>query len=1172
MTSLNSSFGSVAAQEYSVNPPRESMFEGVHELIRPHIDSFNAIFESSEDSESLLSVAVKNLDTKELVDSRGNKLTYRLEDVTVSRPTSSDRDGPRSAAPVFPVECRERGISYRGQINATIVYQINGSGVEFKERRSLGHLPIMVRSSRCNLSAAPAGVGPESLVAAHEDPDELGGYFIVNGIERLVRLLIATRRNHVMALVRSSFMKRGPLYTHFGCQIRCVRNDQSSQTLYLQYLTDGSCMLRFAWKKNEYLVPLMLVMRALLPVADQDVMEAIVQGDWENTFITGRVEAMLRDFKRYALFTQEQCLVYLGSRFHVVLGLPRDTPFDQVGRELLRKMICVHLDAPQDKFNCLVLMVRKLYALVSDSCCPDNPDSPMHQEILLSGQLFLNYFKEKLEDYLTAIQGVLLTDMRRNSTIVTFADRDNGYFRKLLSRVPSDIGRKLEYFVSTGNLVSNSGLDLQQVSGYSVVAERLNYLRFLAHFRSVHRGAFFAELKTTTVRKLLPESWGFFCPVHTPDGAPCGLLNHLTHVCKVPLDRPSAQSSFALESTLFSLGVLPLDKSATARTPNLLTVQIDGRWVGLIEPTRQLQTVADQLRHLRATQSTQLNLPAFFEVVAVPESRGGLYPGLYIFSTPCRMMRPVVYLTDDTDSQSVNDIPGVRTFIGSFEQVYMDIAVKLDEVQAGVHRYCEEVPTNMFSVVANMTPFCDFNQSPRNMYQCQMAKQSMGTPTQSWAYRCDNKLYRLQNGQRPIVRPKLYNRYGLDAYPNGTNAVVCVISYTGYDMEDAMILNKSAFERGFKHGAVYKTDFVDIAERDVRGEGRTHRFAAPVGGPGKSLDLDGLPHVGCWIKPDEPLFSVMDDSTGQVRIERFKSFEPAIVEQVRLIGGNTGDGGSHASSAHCQHVSFKFRFPRNPVIGDKFASRAGQKGVCSQKYPIVDLPFTESGMTPDIIINPHAFPSRMTIGMFVESMAAKAGALHGLAQDASAFQFSENFKAADYFGEQLRAAGYNYYGNEPMYSGISGQELRVDIYIGLVYYQRLRHMVSDKFQVRTTGPIHNLTQQPVKGRKRAGGIRLGEMERDSLLAHGIAFTLQDRLMNCSDYSKAFICTACGSILSPIPSSTIGDYNNSNVHCQSCSKDQSQKKNTIETIAIPFVFRYLASELMAMNINMRLQVE
>ncbi len=191
--------------------------------------------------------------------------------------------------------------------------------------------------------------------------------------------------------------------------------------------------------------------------------------------------------------------------------------------------------------------------------------------------------------------------------------------------------------------------------------------------------------------------------------------------------------------------------------------------------------------------------------------------------------------------------------------------------------------------------------------------------------------------------------------------------------------------------------------------------------------------------------------------------------------------GSDAGDSELQKIHIMFRIPRSPVIGDKFSSRHGQKGVCSQKWPGIDMPFSESGIQPDVIINPHAFPSRMTIGMLVESMAGKAGAMHGLAQDATPFtyleftlyyishpdhcnRFSESDTAIDYFGRQLRAAGYNYYGNEPMYSGITGQEFAADIYFGVVYYQRLRHMVLDKFQVRTTGPVDPLTRQPVKVR------------------------------------------------------------------------------------------------------------
>lgn len=229
------------------------------------------------------------------------------------------------------------------------------------------------------------------------------------------------------------------------------------------------------------------------------------------------------------------------------------------------------------------------------------------------------------------------------------------------------------------------------------------------------------------------------------------------------------------------------------------------------------------------------------------------------------------------------------------------------------------------------------------------------------------------------------------------------------------------------------------------------------------------------------------------------------------------------------------------------------------------MPFTENGMTPDVIINPHAFPSRMTIGMLIESMAGKSAALHGIEINATPFRYDEENTAVDYFGEQLVKAGYNYYGNEVMYSGISGTVMKADIFYGMVYYQRLRHMVSDKFQVRSTGPNNNLTRQPVKGRKLGGGIRLGEMERDSLLAHGAAFMLHDRLLNCSDKHMGYVCVACGSIISPLirPLTSITD---SKVTCTYCDSADG-----IRCLNLPFVYRYLTNELAAMNIRIALQV-
>jgi DNA-directed RNA polymerase I subunit RPA2 len=488
-----------------------------------------------------------------------------------------------------------------------------------------------------------------------------------------------------------------------------------------------------------------------------------------------------------------------------------------------------------------------------------------------------------------------------------------------------------------------------------------------------------------------------------------------------------------------------------------------------------------------------------------------------------------------------------------------------------------------------------------------MGKQTMGTPGTALKYRTDNKSYRLQTGQTPVVRTPKHNEYGLDNFPNGTNAVVAVISYTGYDMDDAMIINKSAHERGFGYGTIYKAKKIDLAaeSKSTRGGrgGVTHMFGFAPDAIVKSawretLDDDGLGRVGVMMKEGDPVacsYSVVKDpltgeyvnKDGITHVHRYKDTEPGYIEEIKMIGNEAG------SNEPCQAISIRFRIPRSPVIGDKFSSRHGQKGVCSQKWPTIDMPFTESGMQPDVIINPHAFPSRMTIGMFVESLAGKSGALHGLAQDCTPFKFKdkEGETAVEYFGHQLKRAGYNYYGNEPMYSGITGEELAADIYIGVVYYQRLRHMVNDKFQVRTTGPVTPLTGQPIKGRAKGGGIRVGEMERDALLAHGTAFLLQDRLMNCSDYTKASICKACGSFLSTQPSVNhqfARRREGGRMRCRRCSRKATTKDpkslcwedkkgekwvggDDVTTVAVPGVLKYLDVELAAMGIRMKFQV-
>ncbi|KAF2115220.1 hypothetical protein BDV96DRAFT_646237 [Lophiotrema nucula] len=1198
-TEWSTDFDTARRQRLFQSPPKDTTaYPMLAAAVDPHIESFNSIFARK----GLLDEGIKDIGTKVFLDGDPyaqpeetgprNRLHVRIREVFFDKAVlPATNKFALQNRNVFPAECRERHATYKGKYRARIDWRVNNGDWQ-EEVRDLGYVPIMLKSNRCHLE----NLTPDQLVKAKEETEELGGYFIVNGIEKLIRMLLVNRRNYPMAIKRGAFTNRGPGYTPYGIVIRCVRRDQTSQTNALHYLSDGNVNLRFSWRKAEYLVPAMMVLKALVETNDREIFEGVVgaagsPGLGEKQFVTDRVELLLRTYRVYGIHSKAKTRAYLGEKFKVILQVPEDMTDEDAGTEFLRRIVLPHLGSydvtesqNNDKFRMLLFMVRKLYALVEGECAVDNPDAVQHQEVLLGGHLYGMILKERLDEWLNSLRLPLMEWGRKNDwPAFTSPQFQRDFLPKIMKRTNENIGQAMEYFLSTGNLVSPTGLDLQQTAGFCVVAEKINFYRFISHFRMVHRGAFFAQLKTTTVRKLLPESWGFLCPVHTPDGSPCGLLNHFAHKCKIATESVDVS---AIPGLVAQLGV---QSRSSASLDASVVVQLDGRVLGFCSP-KQAKIVGDTLRYWKV-EGTH-GVPLELEVGYIPNSNGGQYPGLYMFSQSARMYRPVKYLPLDR-----------LDYVGPFEQPFMSIACTNPEIVSGDSTHVEYDPTNLLSILANMTPFSDHNQSPRNMYQCQMGKQSMGTPGTALRYRTDNKTYRLQTGQTPVVRPPLHNEYGLDNFPNGTNAVVAVISYTGYDMDDAMILNKSSHERGFGHGTIYKTKICDLEEGTRKSRSArlvSKLFGFPPGGLVRAawrekLDDDGLPRIGTALQAGDiiaawhtvsydPASNEYVNRDLQTQFFKYKEDELAFVEEVRIIGSEDG-------TSPCQKISIKLRVPRSPVIGDKFSSRHGQKGVCSQKWPAIDMPFSESGIQPDVIINPHAFPSRMTIGMFVESLAGKAGALHGIPQDSTPFRFDEQNTATDFFGHQLMKAGYNYYGNEPMYSGITGQEFAADIYLGVVYYQRLRHMVNDKYQVRTTGPVNQLTGQPIKGRKKGGGIRVGEMERDALLAHGTAFLLQDRLMNCSDYMKAPICRACGSFLSTQP--TVSEFDrkkkgNTMVRCRRCAKLAEGSESTSEiwmdgqgvrytggddvaVVAVPGVLKYLDVELASMGVRLKFNV-
>lgn len=1170
------------ANEVKAKKLRASDFKELRELVTHHIESFDYM------SDKGLEVMFNRIRPVSIIHPfTKNKLRIFLDNPQLYRPQREGLSKTAMKEALFPFECRQAKISYTGTFLADVCFQYN-EGPVIRERFDFGQFPVMLMSKLCNLR----GADPRKLVSCKEEASEMGGYFILNGIERVFRCVIAPKRNYPTSMVRNSFRDRREGYSDQAVVIRCVREDQSSVTVKLYYLRNGSARLGFWIQGREYLLPVGVVLKALTETNDKEIYESLkcyynekygrAQGAVGTQLIRERAKIILDEVRDLSLFTREQCRQHIGEHFQPVMEGFENESYSVVADAVLRDYIFVHLDSDDDKFNLLIFMVQKLFSLIDQTSVPDNPDSLQNQEILLPGHLITVYLKEKLEDWLHKTKRLLQDEINNQSKDFKFESLAD--VKKIMGKNPlRSIGGAIETMLKTGRLATQSGLDLQQRAGYTVQAERLNFLRFLSFFRSVHRGASFAGLRTTSVRKLLPESWGFLCPVHTPDGEPCGLLNHMTSTCRVTsyFDsqgniRDFFKMSKSILDVLIGVGMKSsLPKLVRAGPPEVLPVLLDGRVIGSLA-SGVVPKVVSYLRRLKVSATSLI--PGDLEVGYVPSSMGGTYPGLYLSTSPSRFVRPVKNISVSFEANQNIEL------IGPFEQVFMEISCPdggNGGRSNGFPATHEEIhPTGMLSVVANLTPWSDHNQSPRNMYQCQMAKQTMAFSSQAIHNRADQKLYHLQTPQTPIVRTSAYTKYNIDEFPTGTNAIVAVLAYTGYDMEDAMILNKASVDRGMFHGQIYQTETIDLSDQSSRCRGQrmfrrdihdrsTHSF----------IDSDGLPYVGQMIHPNQPYCSIYNEVTNTTRTNNRKGTEPVFVDYVAV---------DMKSKNNLQKVNIRFRHPRNPIIGDKFSSRHGQKGVCSQLWPDIDMPFSGvTGMRPDLIINPHAFPSRMTIAMLLESIAAKGGSLHGEFVDATPFSSSikkdnggaetESNSLVDELGSMLKKKGFNYHGVEVLYSGVYGTELICEIFIGPVYYQRLRHMVSDKFQVRSTGQVDQMTRQPIKGRKRGGGIRFGEMERDSMLAHGAAYLLHDRLHTCSDHHIADVCSLCGSILT---TSVIQRQKRfvreigglppgrapKKVTCHAC-----QTSRGMETVAMPYVFRYLAAELAAMNIKLTLQL-
>ncbi|KAG5009733.1 hypothetical protein AAZX31_07G118200 [Glycine max] len=1110
-------------------------FLKVRGLVKQHLDSFNYFVRTD------IKKIVRANDL--IVASRYPHIYLRFLNVGIGKPSIMIDEVTED---LTPQTCRLSDLTYAAPICADVEYTLGSHDkpdIKRKLKVEIGRMPIMLRSCCCVLH----GRDEAELAKLGECPLDPGGYFVIKGTEKVILIQEQLSKNRIII----DTDKKGNITASVTSSTEKIKTKtvvvMEKEKLWLQ-------LNKFPKK-----VPLMVVMKAMGMESDQEVTQMVGRDPRYSFLLLPSIE----ECTKCKVYTREQALEYLDKLVKRPTYSNNAAEKEGAAFSALRDVFLANVPVDQDNFRpkCIyvAVMMRRIMDAILNKDAMDDKDYVGNKRLELSGQLISLLFEDLFKSMTTEVKNLTdkmleKPDKAKNFDICT-----------LLTRTRSIITLGLERTLSTGNFeIKRFRMERK---GMTQVLQRLSFIGALGHMTRVSP-QFEKSRKVSGPRALQPSQWGMLCPCDTPEGESCGLVKNLalmTHVTTDEEEKP-------LISLCESLGVEDMkDLSAEElHTPDSFLVIFNGLILGKHRRPLRFATAIRKLR--RAGKIGE------FVSVYVNEKQHCVY----LASDGGRVCRPLV-IADKGISRIKQHhmkelMDGVRTFDDFLRDGLLEYLDVNEENNALIALYegdatsetthIEIEPFTILGVIAGLIPYPHHNQSPRNTYQCAMGKQAMGNIAFNQLRRMDSLLYLLVYPQRPLLTTKTIELVGYDKLGAGQNATVAVMSYSGYDIEDAIVMNKASLDRGFgrcivmkKYNAIIQKHSNDTSDRILR-PNRT----ADTAGRMQILDDDGIAAPGEILRPYDIYINKqspidtrtpktgsaanLPDSAYRSNAQSFKGNGGEVVDRVVLC--------SDKDNNMC--IKFLIRHTRRPELGDKFSSRHGQKGVCGTIVPQEDFPFSEKGICPDLIMNPHGFPSRMTVGKMIELLGGKAGVSCGRFHYGSAFgERSGHADKVETISETLVSKGFNYSGKDFIYSGITGCPLQAYIFMGPIYYQKLKHMVLDKMHARGSGPRVMLTRQPTEGRARNGGLRVGEMERDCLIAYGASMLIYERLMLSSDPFEVQVCTACG---------LLGYYNHKlkTGICSSCKNGDN-----ISTMKLPYACKLMIQELQSMNIVPRLKL-